>query len=163
MKSLSVRGVRIDRISNNPVLTLREEESPRRQFEIFIGAPEAAAIKTALDGEETPRPLTHTLFVHAFEKVNTTILRAVLTHVANGTYFADLVMENDAGEEVVVSARPSDAVAIALRASCPIYATDDLMDLVGEVLEEEEATEESEILDEFKEFIENISPEDFDL
>lgn len=163
MRSLSVRGVRLDRISNNPVLTLREEEAPRRQFEIFIGAPEAAAIKTALDDEQTPRPLTHSLFVLAFEKVNISVVRVVLTHVANGTYFAEIVLENEAGEEIKVSSRPSDAVAIALRASSPIYATDDLLELVGEVLEEEEVTPESEILDEFKEFIENISPEDFDL
>lgn len=163
MRSLSVRGVRIDRISNNPVLTLREDESPKRQFEIFIGAPEAAAIKTALDDEQTPRPLTHTLFVHAFEKLGASVVRVVITHVANGTYFAELVLVNEAGEETTVSARPSDAVAIALRASSPIYATDDLIELVGEVLEEEESTPESEILDEFKEFIENISPEDFDL
>ena len=163
MRSLSVRGVRLDRISNNPVLTLREEEAPRRQFEIFIGAPEAAAIKTALDDEQTPRPLTHSLFVLALEKMHVSVVRVVLTHVANGTYFAELVLMNEAGEEVLVSSRPSDAVAIALRASCPIYATDDLLDLVGEVLEQDEATPESEILDEFKEFIENISPEDFDL
>ena len=163
MRSLSVRGVRLDRMSNNPVLTLREEEAPRRQFEIFIGAPEAASIKTALDDEKTPRPLTHDLFVLSLERMNISVVRVLLTHVSNGTYFADLVLMSDGGEEVFVSARPSDAVAIALRASCPIYASDDLIDLVGEVIEEEEGAKESEIIDEFKEFIENISPEDFDL
>jgi hypothetical protein len=66
------------------------------------------------------------------------------------------------GEEVVVSSRPSDAIAIALRASCPIYASDELIDMVGEVIEEEEeAQEQSGIIDEFKNFIENINPEDF--
>ena len=163
MRSLSVRGVRLDRMSNSPVLTLREEETPRRQFEIFIGAPEAASIKTALDDEKTPRPLTHDLFVLSLERMNISVVRVVLTHVSNGTYFADLVLVQDGGEEVLVSARPSDAVAIALRASCPIYASDDLLDLVGEVVEEEEGAKEAEIIDEFKEFIENISPEDFDL
>lgn len=163
MRSLSVRGVRLDRMSNSPVLTLREEEAPRRQFEIFIGAPEAASIKTALDDETTPRPLTHDLFVLALERMSVSVVRAVITHVANGTYFADLVLRQDGGEEVVVSSRPSDAVAIALRASCPIFVTDDLIDLVGEVIEEEEGVQEAEIIDEFKEFIENISPEDFDL
>lgn len=163
MRSLSVRGVRLDRMSNSPVLTLREEEAPRRQFEIFIGAPEAASIKTALDDETTPRPLTHDLFVLALERMSVSVVRSVITHVANGTYFADLVLRQDGGEEVVVSSRPSDAVAIALRASCPIFVTDDLIDLVGEVIEEEEGVQEAEIIDEFKEFIENISPEDFDL
>lgn len=161
MKSLSVRGVRIDRLSNTPVVTLREEDQPRRQFEIFIGGPEAAAIKTALDGESTPRPLTHDLFVLALERIFVVVVRVVITHVSSGTYYADVVLRHETDDEVVVSARPSDAIAIALRASCPIYAQDDLLDLVGEPVEEDEAVSETEILDEFKEFIENISPEDF--
>ncbi len=161
MKALSVRGVRLDRLTNTPVVTLREDEAPRRQFEIFIGAPEAASIKIALDDEITPRPLTHDLFVLALESLNVSVTRVVLTHVSSGTYYADLVLMPD-GEEVVVSSRPSDAIAIALRASCPIYASDELIDMVGEVIEEEEeAQEQSGIIDEFKNFIENINPEDF--
>lgn len=161
MKALSVRGVRLDRLTNTPVVTLREDDAPRRQFEIFIGAPEAASIKIALDDEITPRPLTHDLFVLALERLNVSVTRVVLTHVSSGTYYADLVLMPD-GEEVVVSSRPSDAIAIALRASCPIYASDDLIDMVGEVIEEEEeAQEQSGIIDEFKNFIENINPEDF--
>ena len=161
MKALSVRGVRLDRLTNTPVVTLREDEAPRRQFEIFIGAPEAASIKIALDDEITPRPLTHDLFVLALERLNVSVTRVVLTHVSSGTYYADLVLMPD-GEEVVVSSRPSDAIAIALRASCPIYASDELIDMVGEVIEEEEeAQEQSGIIDEFKNFIENINPEDF--
>jgi hypothetical protein len=161
MKTLSVRGVRLDRMTNTPVLTLREEESPRRQIDIFIGAPEAAAIKMALDDEQVPRPLTHDLFVLAMEKLNATVSRVVLTHVASGTYFADIIMVIEAGDEVTVSARPSDAVAIALRAMCPIYASESLLDEVGEVADEEDVTTQSEIIDEFRDFIENISPEDF--
>ena len=86
MKSLSVRAVRLDRMSNTPIVTLREEESPRRQFEIFIGAPEAASIQIALDDEKTPRPLTHDLFVLALERINVSVERVVLTHVSSGTY-----------------------------------------------------------------------------
>jgi bifunctional DNase/RNase len=161
VKALSVRGVRLDRLTNTPVVTLREDDAPRRQFEIFIGAPEAASIKIALDDEITPRPLTHDLFVLALERLNVSVTRVVLTHVSSGTYYADLVLMPD-GEEVVVSSRPSDAIAIALRASCPIYASDELIDMVGEVVEEEEeAQEQSGIIDEFKNFIENINPEDF--
>ena len=161
MKTLSVRGVRLDRMTNTPVLTLREEDAPRRQIDIFIGAPEAAAIKMSLDDEQVPRPLTHDLFVLTLEKLLSTVARVVLTHVASGTYFADIVLINEAGDEVAVSARPSDAVAIALRAMCPIYATADLLEQVGEVVDEEDVTSQSEIIDEFRDFIENISPEDF--
>lgn len=161
MKSLSVRGVRIDRMAGTPVVVLREDESPRRQFEIFIGAPEAALIKIALDGESTPRPLTHELLVNTLEQLSFALTRVVLTHVSAGTYFAELVVVGEEGDETRVSARPSDAIALALRASCPIFASEALLEMVGEVVEEEESAPNDEILDEFRDFIENISPEDF--
>jgi bifunctional DNase/RNase len=149
-------------MSNTPIVTLREEESPRRQFEIFIGAPEAASIQIALDDEKTPRPLTHDLFVLALERINVSVERVVLTHVSSGTYYADVVLLPDGGQETTVSARPSDALAIALRASCPIYALETLLDEVGEVVEDEpDQPAEAEIIDEFRDFIENISPDDF--
>jgi bifunctional DNase/RNase len=161
VKSLSVRGVRIDRMAGTPVVVLREDESPRRQFEIYIGAPEAALIKIALDGESTPRPLTHELLVNTLEQLSFALTRVVLTHVSAGTYFAELVVVGEEGDETRVSARPSDAIALALRASCPIFASEALLEMVGEVVEEEEAAPNDEILDEFRDFIENISPEDF--
>jgi bifunctional DNase/RNase len=148
-------------MTNTPVLILREEDLPRRQIDIFIGAPEAAAIKMALDDEQVPRPLTHDLFILSLEKLGSSVARVVLTHVASGTYFADIVLTNEAGDEVVVSARPTDAVAIAMRALCPIYAAETLLEQVGEVVDEEDVTTQSEIIDEFRDFIENISPEDF--
>lgn len=160
MKNISVRSVRLDRLSGTPVVTLREDDLPRRQFEIFIGGPEAASIKSALDGETTPRPLTHDLYVHTIERLGMEIIRVVLTHVTDGTYFADIILRTNDGE-VVISSRPSDALAIALRATCPIYASDDLLEMVGEVQEDEPVNNEAEIIDEFRDFIENISPEDF--
>ncbi|CAB4556804.1 MAG: bifunctional nuclease family protein [Actinobacteria bacterium] len=160
MKNISVRSVRLDRLSGTPVVTLREDDLPRRQFEIFIGGPEAASIKSALDGETTPRPLTHDLYVHTIERLGMEIVRVVLTHVTDGTYFADIILRTIDGE-VVISSRPSDALAIALRATCPIYASDDLLEMVGEVQEDEPVNNEAEIIDEFRDFIENISPEDF--
>lgn len=160
MKNISVRSVRLDRLSGTPVVTLREDDLPRRQFEIFIGGPEAASIKSALDGETTPRPLTHDLYVHTIERLGMEIIRVVLTHVTDGTYFADIILRTNDGE-VVISSRPSDALAIALRATCPIYASEDLLEMVGEVQEDEPVNNEAEIIDEFRDFIENISPEDF--
>jgi bifunctional DNase/RNase len=161
VKSLSVRGVRIDRMAGTPVVMLREDEAPRRQFEIYIGAPEAAAIKTALDGESTPRPLTHELLVNVLEQLSFALTQVVLTHVSAGTYYAELVLVADEGDETRVSARPSDAIALALRASCPIFASENLLEMVGEVVEEDETAPNDEIIDEFRDFIENISPEDF--
>lgn len=160
MKTISVRSVRLDRLSGTPVVSLREDDLPRRQFEIFIGGPEAASIKSALDGETTPRPLTHDLYVQTIERLGLEIVRVVLTHVTEGTYFADVIVRTNDGE-VAISSRPSDALAIALRATCPIYASDDLLEMVGEVPEDEPVNTEAEIIDEFRDFIENISPEDF--
>jgi len=160
MKNISVRSVRLDRLSGTPVVTLREDDQPRRQFEIFIGGPEAASIKSALDGETTPRPLTHDLYVHTIERLGLEIVRVVLTHVTEGTYFAEIIVRVT-DDEVVISSRPSDALAIALRATCPIYASEDLLDMVGEIQEDEPVANEAEIIDEFRDFIENISPEDF--
>jgi bifunctional DNase/RNase len=99
--------------------------------------------------------------VLALERIFVAVVRVVITHVSSGTYYADIVLRHETDDEITVSARPSDAIAIALRASCPIYAQDDLLDLVGEAIEEEEAVNTTEILDEFRDFIENISPEDF--
>ncbi len=148
-------------MANAPVVTLREVESPRRQFEIYIGAPEAAAIKSALDGETTPRPMTHDLFVLALERIGVEVSRVVLTRVTEGTYHADLVLSQAGGDETIISCRPSDGIALALRAHCPVYALDELLDEVGEPEEQDQAGDD-EILDEFKSFIENISPEDFE-
>lgn len=166
LRSVSVRSVRLDRLSGTPVMSLREDDSPRRQFDIFIGGPEAASIKSALDGETTPRPLTHDLYVNTVRRLGMEIVRVVLTHVSDGTYFADVVLGSgedatDGQAEVVVSSRPSDAVALALRAAAPIYAHEELLEAVGEIVEDEAASPEAQIIDEFRDFIENISPEDF--
>jgi hypothetical protein len=161
MKSVSIRDIRFER-QGVPVVTLREDDAPRRQFDIFIGLPEAIAIKASLDGETTSRPLTHDLFVIALERIGVSIERVVVVDVREGTYFAEVVLAPGTGEPVVVSSRPSDALAIALRAHCPIYVSDELLDQVGEVHVEATDGGEAEILDEFKSFIENISPEDFE-
>jgi hypothetical protein len=162
VKSLSVRRVERDRSSNSFVVSLREDDHPRRQFDIYIGLSEGIAIRMMLDGEVAPRPLTHDLFVLALERVGVTLKHVVITHVSNGTYFAEIVLSPEAGEGTVVSCRPSDALALALRSNSPIYAQESLLDEVARVPDESEDSS-AEILDEFKEFIENINPDDFDI
>lgn len=162
MKSLAVRRVERDRTSNSFVVTLREEDQPRRTFDMQIGLSEGIAIRMILDGDVAPRPLTHDLFVLALERVGITLRHVVITHVTEGTFFAELVLGPETGEDVVVSCRPSDALALALRANAPIYARPDLLEEVGRHPDETQDSS-AEILDEFKEFIENISPDDFDI
>jgi bifunctional DNase/RNase len=158
MKLMSVEGIRVDRLSNSPAMTLKEVDSPHRLMEIFIGSPEAASIHAAMEGAEMPRPLTHDLFVLALERLNVDIQHVVLTEVRNGTYYAELLLKSSS-QEHSLSCRPSDAVAIAVRAQCPVYASEELLDEVGE--ESPEASETA-IIDEFKEFIDTIRPEDFE-
>jgi bifunctional DNase/RNase len=162
VKSLSVRRVERSRATNSFVVTLREDDQPRRQFDIFIGLNEGMVIRMMLDGEVSPRPLTHDLFVLALERLGIEVKRTVLTHVKESTFFAELVLSTGEGEETTVSCRPSDGVALALRANAPIYARESLLDEVGAV-PAVSADDDGEILDEFRDFIENINPDDFNL
>lgn len=157
MKAISIRGIARNRGTNAFLLTLREDDEPRRQFDIFVGAHEGSVIAMLLEGTAAPRPLTHDLFVLSLEQTGVEIVRTVITHVRDGTYYADLVLRGPSGEESV-SCRPSDGLALALRANTPVYAEESLLAEVGET---SAVPDEGEILEEFRDFIENINPDDF--
>ena len=161
LRAISVRRVDRDRGSNSFFVSLREDEQPRRQFDILVGLAEGTMIKVLTEGETTPRPLTHDLFVSALEKLGSGVVRTVLTQVDNGTYFAEVVLNSGEGE-ITLSCRPSDGIALALRAHAPLFALEELLGTVG-VEAADLAPESTEIIDEFRDFIENIRPEDFDL
>jgi uncharacterized protein len=155
-------GVRVEVPANTPVVVLREEEGRHRLLPILIGSPEASAIHAALEGIVPPRPLTHDLFVDVLATVHTEVRSVVITEVREHTFFAELHLVTG-GTEVTVSSRPSDAIAIAVRVGCPIFAAPELLD---EVAIESGATEigeqeEEAILDEFRDFLDDINPEDF--
>lgn len=161
MVRLELLGVRIELPANTPVVLLRESEGRHRLLPILIGSPEAHSIHSALEGQTPPRPFTHDLFRNTLQELGVTLERVVITEVREHTYYAVLHLVAPAGS-YQVSARPSDAVALAVRMSAPIYAEDALIDEVGQeepLVEEEEPDEE--ILDEFHDFIESVKPEDF--
>lgn len=164
---MELLGVRMELMGNVPVLLLREREGLRRVLPIYVGVPEATSIQWAKEGRETPRPLTHDLIVHLLGALGAVLEKVVITDVQDGTFFSELHVQTRTGP-VVVSSRPSDAVAVAVRAGAMIYCTGDVLDEAGRIadIEEESAAEgsessETELLGEFKEFIENIRPEDF--
>jgi bifunctional DNase/RNase len=169
---MEIVGVRLEMPANAPVLVMREQGGLRRVMTIYIGGPEASAIHTALEGLEPPRPLTHDLAIDLLEAANSRVERIVVTEVREATYFADVVLSSDNGQKVV-SARPSDAVALALRSGSPIFADDDLLDEVGRIVPEDEPSgpesedqgipevDQTAIIDEFRDFIDSINPEDF--
>lgn len=164
MIELELVAVRVELPSNTPVVVLRELEGRRRQLSIFIGAPEATAIAFALEGVETPRPLTHDLFCDVMGELGAQLDRVVITELRDTTYFADLELTTTAGDRSV-SARPSDAVALAVRVGCPIYASEELLDQAGFVEtvadDVDDDSSPEEVVEEFRQFIDQVSPDDF--
>lgn len=155
----------MDLHSQTPVLLLTETVGLGRTLPIFVGPPEATAIAFAVQGVVTPRPMTHDLLRDTLDALGVVLERVVITDLRDKTYFAELHLRS-AGEEVTVSARPSDAVALAVRTGSPLFVSDELMDDEGIMLpdeDEEDQEDESpeEIVGEFREFLEQVRPEDF--
>jgi bifunctional DNase/RNase len=157
---LELIGVRVEVPANTPMVLLREADGRHRLLPIYIGSPEASAIHYALEGVVPPRPLTHDLFLLTLAELGASISRVVVTEIRDRTYFAELHLTTADGDRVL-SSRPSDAIALAVRCGAPLYASEQLIDEVGQEPIVETETDESEIIDEFKDFIENVSPEDF--
>ncbi len=163
MQEMELVGVRVEMPSNVPVLLLRERSAAGRLVPIFIGAPEATAIALALDEIKTPRPMTHDLIREIFEELSIDVEKVVVTDLSEKTFFAELHLISD-GEHHTVSSRPSDAIAIATRTGTPIFMEDLVIDEAGyrEGADELIEDESEEVVEQFKEFIESISPEDFE-
>ena len=165
MLEIDVVGVRIEIPTNSPVLVLREQAGTNRVMTLYIGGPEASAIHTALEGIKPPRPLTHDLCINLVEAMSGVITKVVITEIREQTYLANIHVSHG-GVTAEVSARPSDAIAIALRVGCAIFVEEDLLDEVGKVvpvggINNPTEGEDTAIIDEFKDFIENVNPEDF--
>jgi bifunctional DNase/RNase len=154
---MEIIGVRVELPTNTPILLLRERDG-NRYLPIWIGTPEATAIALALEGVETARPLTHDLMKTLLDTLDADVERVDVTGLDEGTFFANLIIESD-GEEYAISSRPSDAIALATRTGSPVYATKALLDEAG--VEIHDDTEEAEI-ERFREFLDDITPEDFE-
>lgn len=150
-------GIELERPPNIPCLVLREASGEGRVLPIFIGGPEATAIAFALEEVETPRPMTHDLIKDLLDAVGARIERVVVTELRDATFFAEIIL-NMAGEVRSVSSRPSDAVAIAVRYGAPVFAEEDVLEVAGKVAGEGVP---EEVVEQFKEFIDQVNPEDF--
>ena len=166
MVEMHLSAVRVEIPSNNPLLLLQETSGNRRTLPISIGPAEAQAIAFAQQGVETPRPMTHDLMKDILEELGARVECIVITELRERTFYAELRIIIGTARHTV-SARPSDAVALAVRANCPIYAEEELLDAEGVILpeeedeDEEETPEAEELVSEFRDFIEGIRPEDF--
>jgi len=154
---MELLGIELERPPNIPCLLLREADGDHRVLPIFIGGPEATAIALALEEVETPRPMTHDLMKDLLDELGARIERVVVTELRDATFYADIVV-SIAGTVHSVSARPSDAVALAVRYGAPVFAEEGVLEEAGRTAGEGAP---DEIVEQFKEFIDQVNPEDF--
>ena len=158
MRAVDVVGVRVEMPSNQPIVLLRDSES-ERFLPIWIGAVEATAIAFAQQGVQPERPLTHDLLRDVISALGRRLTRVDITDLRDGIFFAELVFDND----VTVSARPSDAIALALRTGSPLFAAEHVLDAAAVEMPEEEDEEQAEAeVEAFREFLDQVTPEDFE-
>lgn len=176
MVEMELLGVQVEMPSNSPLMLLKETEEPGRVLPVVIDTPEAQAIYRGIERIRMARPLTHDLMRLLLEEVGATVVRVTVTELRERTFFAEIELEV-AGTTRVVSARPSDAVALAVRTDTPIFATeevlaeagqfieserfDDETDEVSEVSDDDPEADPAELLDEFKQFLDDVNPDDF--
>lgn len=155
MVELSLIGVRVELPANQPIVLLKEREG-ERYLPIWIGTPEATAIALALQGVVTARPMTHDLIRNMLEELGILIERINITELREGTFFATIQMARN-GTRFEISSRPSDAIALAVRAEVPIFADEDVLGEASILIREDEDQE----VQKFREFLEQVEPEDF--
>jgi bifunctional DNase/RNase len=155
MIELSLVGVRVELPSNQPIVLLKETQG-ERYLPIWIGAVEATAIAFALQGVQTPRPMTHDLMRDIMTETEIQVERILISDLVDQTFYAVIRMALD-GRTTEVSSRPSDAIALAVRIDAPIFAAEEVLEQAGIELRDEEETE----VQKFREFLDQVSPEDF--
>jgi len=164
MVEMHLAAVRVELPTNTPILLLQEISGAQRTLPIYIGAAEATAIAYALQGVVTARPMTHDLMRDLLVELGATVDCVVITELRDSTFFAEIRVTLG-GRHHAVSARPSDAIALAARLGTTIYSEDALIDAEGVVLQSDDETEaphdQDQLVVEFRQFIEGIRPEDF--
>jgi bifunctional DNase/RNase len=155
MIELTLIGVRVELPANQPIVLLKEREG-ERYLPIWIGSAEAQAIALALQGVTPPRPMTHDLMRNILEELGVAVERIVITELREGTFYAIIQMTRN-GTRFEISSRPSDAIALAVRTSVPIFANEDVLGEASIVIRDDEEQE----VERFREFLDNVTPEDF--
>ena len=175
MIEMSIEGIRVSLMNYQRVVILKEKDA-NRYLPIWIGPAEADAITVRLQDVSVARPLTHDLLCDVMEKLGAQVDCVVVNDLAEDTFFARIMLSVN-GERLEVDSRPSDAIALAVRAQVPIYAEDSVLDKAGVELDKEgqpldsapqqegisKANEEElERMSAFRDFIEGLDLDDFD-
>ena len=155
---MEIVGVRVELPSNTPIVLLRELEDSHRMLPIFIGGPEATAIALALDEVATPRPMTHDLIKALLDDLGVVFERLEITSLSAGTFYAEMQLRRPEGVSRL-SCRPSDGIALALRSGTPVFAAEAVVDEAGYTIEDGDESED--VVEQFREFIDSVDPDDF--
>ncbi len=163
MQEMVVYGVSFDMVGKQPIVLLKTTMT-NRFLPIWIGHPEAAAILARLQGSETPRPMTHDLFASTLVELQAEVVRIAVVEMRESTFYARITVRRD-GEEFELDARPSDAIALALRCKAPIFADDDVIEQSAILMEDEKnvitAGDPEQLVEDFKQFLEDVRPDEF--
>ena len=155
MIEMELTGVRVELPTNQPIVLLRERGG-ERYLPIWIGAAEAAAIALSLQGVVTPRPMTHDLLKNILEDLTVEVQRIVVTELRDSTFYATIALQRGT-DGFEVSSPPSDAIALAVRMAVPIFAEEGVLEEASILI----PGDEDEEVEKFREFLDNVSPEDF--
>lgn len=160
-----VLGLQIDPTSGSSIILLCEHDSPSRVLPIFIGPAEAQSIAIVLQGVKPRRPLTHDLCIAALAAVDVHIAEVAIVAIRAQTFIAEIHLDTHAGTERI-DARPSDGIALALRANAPVIVDDDVFDTASVTFTYDpdrnlDDDEIDQIVTEFRRFLESAEPEDF--
>ena len=153
-----IYGVSFDMVGKQPIVLLKTADS-NKFLPIWIGHPEAAAILMKLQGASTPRPMTHDLLCDMLGELEVKCAQVAVTELRDNTFFATITLSIK-GRELEIDSRPSDALALAVRSGAPIFAAEEV--IAESAIEFEHNIEESEdVVERFKEFLDEVTPEDF--
>jgi bifunctional DNase/RNase len=153
-----IYGVSFDMVGKQPIVLLKTIDG-NKFLPIWIGHPEAAAILMKLQGASTPRPMTHDLISDMISELDAACIRVAVTELKENTFFASITLRVN-GQEVEIDSRPSDALAVAVRTSAPIFVAEDVIQ-ESAIEFEHEVEDTEEVVDKFKKFLDEVTPEDF--
>ena len=161
MQEMHIYGVSFDLVGKQPIVLLKTAEG-NKFLPIWIGHPEAAAILMKLQSASTPRPMTHDLVTDMLDQLGAQVIRITVTELRENTFYAQITVQQD-GSEVEIDSRPSDAIALAIRADAPIFAADEVIEESAIEFEGDEINQEDleKEVSKFKQFLDHVTPDEF--
>ena len=153
---MTIKGLMVDPITNSPIVILRDREG-QRVLPIWVGIFEANAIALQIENISTPRPMTHDLLRNVIQDLKASVQKVVVCDLQENTFYALIYLVLD-GDTVAIDARPSDAIALALRTRAPIFVEDTVLDNAKTV----DFTSEKSDTDRLHKWLESLDPDDFE-